>query len=93
LRPLYLRAIEVFGQGDMGARLDAWVETERPLLISSFHHLILGHFAFAQVTEALLGGDLHSQEGFERHVRFLRKLFRLLINGPRSAGNGLPSSA
>jgi AcrR family transcriptional regulator len=60
-----------------------WDEDEYPLLIGAWLSLVLGHFTLAPMTAEVFGDDPLSQQNLARQTRFLRKLARLVMNGPR----------
>ena len=79
LRPLYTRALATFQQtrGVEGR----WDEEELPLLLTAFHHLILGYFATAPMLREMFGEDPLSEDHVERQSRFVRKVVRRLVSG------------
>ena len=81
LQPLYARAVTTFQESGSGAVRDEWEESELPLLISSLHYLVFGHFALAPMLKDVFGEDPLSPDGFERQTAFLRKMIRFLLFG------------
>jgi AcrR family transcriptional regulator len=88
LRPLYDRALdtvkETRASGTTGA-LGHWEDDELPILLMTFHHVILGNFALAPMLREVLGEDPLSRDALERQRRFARKVVRLLMLGTASA--------
>jgi AcrR family transcriptional regulator len=84
LRPLFDRALatveETRASGRSGA-LAHWEDDELPILLMTFHHVILGNFALAPMLRAVLDEDPLSPDSLERQRRFARKVVRLLILG------------
>jgi AcrR family transcriptional regulator len=76
LRPLYSRALATF---QASPRTREWEEDEVPLLLMSFHHLVLGYFAAAPMLREVMDEDPFSREAMERQSRFMRKIVRLLV--------------
>ncbi len=84
LRPLFDRALATF-RGTRAERatgvLDHWQDDELPILLMTFHHVILGNFALAPMLRAVLDEDPLSRDAIERQRRFARKVVRLLVLG------------
>jgi AcrR family transcriptional regulator len=84
LRPLFDRALatveETRASGRTGA-LAHWEDDELPILLMTFHHVILGNFALAPMLREVLDEDPLSPDALERQRRFARKVVRLLILG------------
>ena len=78
LRPLYSRALATFQESPTTRD---WEEDELPLLLMSFHHLVLGYFAAAPMLREVMDEDPLSPDALERQRRFARKVVRLLILG------------
>jgi AcrR family transcriptional regulator len=76
LRPLYSRALATF-QASPTTR--EWADDELPLLLTAFHHLVLGYFAAIPMLREVIDADPLSQEAIERQSRFMRKIVRLLV--------------
>ena len=88
LRPLFDRALATFEETRVGGRtgvLAHWENDELPILLMSFHHVILGNFALAPMLRAVLDEDPLSPDALERQRRFARKVVRLLILGKASS--------
>jgi len=87
LRPLFDRALATFDEtrasGKTGA-LAQWEDDELPILLMTFHHVILGNFALAPMLREVLDEDPLSPDAMERQRRFARKVVRLLILGKAS---------
>jgi AcrR family transcriptional regulator len=81
LRPLYSRALATFQESPTTRD---WEKDELPLLLMSFHHLVLGYFAAAPMLREVMHEDPLSPEAMERHSRFMRKIVRLLVLDARS---------
>jgi AcrR family transcriptional regulator len=84
LRPLYSRALATFQESPTTRD---WEEDELPLLLMSFHHLVLGYFAAAPMLREVMGEDPLSPEAMERQSRFMRKIVRLLVLDARSGAS------
>jgi AcrR family transcriptional regulator len=82
LRPLYSRALATFRESPTTRD---WEKDELPLLLMSFHHLVLGYFAAAPMLREVMDEDPLSPEAMERQSRFMRKIVRLLV---LDAGSG-----
>jgi AcrR family transcriptional regulator len=76
LRPLYSRALATFRESSTTRE---WEDDELPLLLMSFHHLVLGYFAAAPMLREVMEEDPYSREAMERQSRFMRKIVRLLV--------------
>jgi len=76
LRPLYSRALATFQQSPTTRE---WDDDELPLLLSAFHHLVLGYFATAPMLKEVTHEDPLADEAIERQIRFMRKIVRLLV--------------
>ena len=81
LRPLYSRALATFQENPTTRD---WEKDELPLLLMSFHHLLLGYFAAAPMLREVMHEDPLSAEAMERQSRFMRKIVRLLVLDARS---------
>jgi AcrR family transcriptional regulator len=84
LRPLFDRALATFEETRAGGRtevLEDWEDDELPVLLMTFHHVILGNFALAPMLREVLHEDPLSPDALERQRRFARKIVRLLILG------------
>ena len=88
LRPLFDRALATF----RGTRADRatgvlahWQDDELPILLMTFHHVILGNFALAPMLREVLDEDPLSRDAIERQRRFARKVVRLLVLGRASS--------
>lgn len=91
LRPLFDRALATFKETRSGGRTSAlahWEDDELPILLMTFHHVILGNFALAAMLREVLGEDPLSPDALERQRRFARKVVRLL-----TLGNALPEAS
>jgi len=84
LRPLYSRALATFQESPTTRD---WEEDELPLLLMSFHHLVLGYFAAAPMLREVMDEDPLSPEAMERQSRFMRKIVRLLVLDARSGAS------
>jgi AcrR family transcriptional regulator len=84
LRPLYSRALATFRESPTTRD---WENDELPLLLMSFHHLVLGYFAAAPMLREVMHEDPLSPEAMERQSRFMRKIVRLLVLDARSGAN------
>ncbi len=84
LRPLYSRALATFQESPTTRD---WEEDELPLLLMSFHHLILGYFAAAPMLREEMDEDPFSPEAIERQSRFMRKIVRHLVLDARSGAS------
>jgi AcrR family transcriptional regulator len=87
LRPLFDRALATFQETRAGGRTSAlahWEDDELPILLMTFHHVILGNFALAPMLRAVLDEDPLSPDALERQRRFARKVVRLLTLGTAS---------
>ena len=84
LRPLYSRALATFQESPTTRD---WEEDELPLLLMSFHHLVLGYFAAAPMLREVMHEDPLSPEAMERQSRFMRKIVRLLVLDARSGAS------
>ena len=84
LRPLYSRALATFQESPTTRD---WEMDELPLLLMSFHHLILGYFAAAPMLREVMHEDPLSPEAMERLSRFMRKIVRLLVLDARSGAS------
>ncbi len=88
LRPLFDRALATFKETRAGGRTSAlshWEDDELPILLMTFHHVILGNFALAPMLREVLDEDPLSPDALERQRRFARKVVRLLILGKASS--------
>ena len=88
LRPLFDRALATFKETRAGGRTGAlsdWEDDELPILLMTFHHVILGNFALAPMLREVLGEDPLSADALERQRRFARKVVRLLTLGEASS--------
>jgi len=83
LRPLYARALATFQARSRILR--QWDESDLPLLLMSFHHLVLSHFAVAPMLQEVLEENPLSAAGIERHRRFMRKMVQLWFAGSQNA--------
>ena len=81
LRPLYSRALATFRESPTTRE---WEEEDLPLLLMSFHHLVLGYFAAAPMLREVMDEDPLSPEAMERQSRFMGKIVRLLVLDTRS---------
>jgi len=79
LRPLYSRALATFLENPTTRD---WEKDELPLLLMSFHHLVLGYFAAAPMLREVMHEDPLSPEAMERQSRFMQKIVRLLVLDP-----------
>jgi AcrR family transcriptional regulator len=87
LRPLFDRALATFEETRSGGKSSAlaqWEDDELPILLMTFHHVILGNFALAPMLREVLGEDPLSPDAMERQRRFARKVVRLLVLGEAS---------
>ena len=84
LRPLYSRALATFQESPTTRD---WEKDELPLLLMSFHHLVLGYFAAAPMLREVMHEDPLSPEAMERQSRFMRKIVRLLVLDARSGAS------
>jgi AcrR family transcriptional regulator len=87
LRPLFDRALATFEETRAGGKTGAlaqWEDDELPILLMTFHHVILGNFALAPMLREVLDEDPLSPDAMERQRRFARKVVRLLILGKAS---------
>jgi AcrR family transcriptional regulator len=88
LRPLFDRALATFRGTRAGGKTDAlahWQDDELPILLMTFHHVILGNFALAPMLREVLDEDPLSPDAIERQRRFARKVVRLLVLGRASS--------
>jgi AcrR family transcriptional regulator len=88
LRPLFDRALATFKETRAGGRtgaLEDWEDDELPILLMTFHHVILGNFALAPMLREVLDEDPLSPDAMERQRRFARKVVRLLVLGSASS--------
>jgi AcrR family transcriptional regulator len=88
LRPLFDRALATFEETRASGRTRAlaqWEDDELPILLMTFHHVILGNFALAPMLREVLGEDPLSPDAMERQRRFARKVVRLLTLGASSS--------
>ncbi len=60
-----------------------WTEEEQPLVIASWIHMILGHFAMAPLVRELFDFDPLEPEQLEREKRFLARYVEHMLSGPR----------
>jgi AcrR family transcriptional regulator len=87
LRPLFERALATFEETRAGGKTRAlahWEDDELPILLMTFHHVILGNFALVPMLREVLDEDPLSPNAMERQRRFARKVVRLLILGKAS---------
>jgi AcrR family transcriptional regulator len=85
LRPLYVRALATIRQSQT-LRSD-WDEEDLPLLLTAFHHLVLGYFATAPMLAEMFDDDPLSTQAIERQSRFMRKVVRrLMVAAPEDGG-------
>jgi AcrR family transcriptional regulator len=84
LRPLYSRALATFRESPTTRE---WEEDDLPLLLMSFHHLVLGYFAAAPMLREVMNEDPLSPEAVERQSRFMGKIVRLLVLDARSGAS------
>lgn len=87
LRPLFDRALATFEETRARGKTSAlaqWEDDELPILLMTFHHVILGNFALAPMLREVLDEDPLSPDAMERQRRFARKVVRLLILGKAS---------
>jgi AcrR family transcriptional regulator len=88
LRPLFDRALATFKETRAGGKTSAlaqWEDDELPILLMTFHHVILGNFALAPMLREVLDEDPLSPDAMERQRRFARKVVRLLTLGTASS--------
>jgi TetR/AcrR family transcriptional regulator len=88
LRPLFDRALATFRGTRAGGKTGAlahWQDEELPILLMTFHHVILGNFALAPMLREVLNEDPLSPDAIERQRRFARKVVRLLVLGRASS--------
>jgi len=76
LRPLYAQALKTVQKS---RTMRGWDEAELPLLLMTFHHLLVGHFAVAPMLQEVLDMDPLSPEAVERQRQFVRKVAQLLL--------------
>ena len=77
----WLRPIVSAGLIAMGNNAESiWSEEERPLAVSAWIHVILGHFALAPLLEELFGVDPLSPEQLDRQKSFLRRFARIMMS-------------
>ena len=84
LRPLFNRALATFEETRAAAKTSAlthWEDDELPILLITFHHVILGNFALAPMLREVLDEDPLAPDALERQRRFARKVVRLLTLG------------
>jgi AcrR family transcriptional regulator len=84
LRPLFDRALATFEESRAAGKTSAlthWEDDELPILLITFHHVILGNFALAPMLREVLDEDPLSPDALERQRRFARKVVRLLVLG------------
>jgi AcrR family transcriptional regulator len=75
LRPLYTQALATFQKSGT----THWQDEELPLLLTAFHHLVLGYFATTPMLAEMFDEDPLSQVAIERQSRFMRKVVRRLV--------------
>ena len=88
LRPLFERALATFKETRASGRASAlahWEDDELPILLMTFHHVILGNFALVPMLREVLDEDPLSPNAMERGKRFARKVVRLLVLGRASS--------
>ena len=88
LRPLFERALATFKEtraSGKGSALTHWEDDELPILLMTFHHVILGNFALVPMLREVLDEDPLSPNAMERGKRFARKVVRLLVLGKASS--------
>jgi N-acetylmuramoyl-L-alanine amidase len=76
LRPIVTAALEAIEKNPDSV----WSEDERPLAVSAWIHVILGHFAMAPLNEALFDVDPLSPDELERQKRFLRRFAAIMMS-------------
>ena len=59
-----------------------WTEEEQPLVIASWIHMILGHFAMAPLIHELFDSDPLEPRELERQKRFLARYVEHMLSGP-----------
>ncbi|HVP31610.1 MAG TPA: TetR/AcrR family transcriptional regulator [Myxococcota bacterium] len=79
IRPLFVQGTAAMKQSPDTRH---WPESELPLVIAGFMHLLFGHFAMAPLLADVLDEDPLSPEVLARQTRFLQKLTRLLVTPP-----------
>jgi AcrR family transcriptional regulator len=88
LRPLFDRALATVKETRASGKTSAlahWKDDELPILLMTFHHVILGNFALAPMLREVLDEDPLSPDAMERQRRFARKVVRLLVLGSASS--------
>jgi AcrR family transcriptional regulator len=60
-------------------------EEDLPALISSWIHLVFGHFAMAPLLSEVFDSDLLAADALERQTRLLSLLIRRTVEGPPAA--------
>jgi AcrR family transcriptional regulator len=84
LRPLFERALVTFQETRSSGKATAlahWQDDELPILLMTFHHVILGNFALAPMLREVMDQDPLSADALARQRRFARKVVRLLVLG------------
>lgn len=77
IAPIYGRAVAALRASPADS---AWSDAELPLLIESFHNVIVGYFSMAPLMERILGEDPLSPKQMTAHKAFLKKFVARLVN-------------
>ncbi len=83
LQPLYRSGIEVLRQIPA---LKDWPDEDLQLFMTSYHHIIFGHFAMAPFMEEVLTEPPLSKEGTQRLINFLNRLLHCVMGERPNSG-------
>jgi AcrR family transcriptional regulator len=85
LRPVLEHAL---GEARRGTTSPPWEESLSPLVVTSFIHLTLGHFAIAPLFREFFGSDPLSEEWITQQTKFvatlIRQMFPQIAQGPQA---------
>jgi AcrR family transcriptional regulator len=76
LRPILEHAL---GEARRGTTSPPWEESLSPLVVTSFIHLTLGHFAIAPLFREFFGSDPLSDEWITQQTKFVATLIRQMF--------------
>lgn len=76
LRPVLEHAL---GEARRGTTSPPWEESLSPLVVTSFIHLTLGHFAIAPLFRQFFGSDPLSEEWIAQQTKFVATLIRQMF--------------
>jgi AcrR family transcriptional regulator len=76
LRPILEHAL---GEARRGTTAPPWEESLSPLVVTSFIHLTLGHFAIAPLFREFFGSDPLSDEWITQQTKFVATLIRQMF--------------